>query len=86
MVLLCDSDSDEPEDSNRRRLKKSCDSISKEFGNDNRNPANSVMDSFQFRVIGVICGPLCLHLPTNVGTTLLFLSASRVYFVHKTAK
>jgi len=41
MVLLCDSDSDEPEDSNRLRLKKSCDSISKEFGNDNRNPANS---------------------------------------------
>jgi len=28
----------EPKDSNRRRLKKSYDTISKEFVNDNRNP------------------------------------------------
>jgi len=34
----------EPKDSNRLRLKKSNDTISKEFVDDNRNPRNSGME------------------------------------------
>jgi len=45
----------EPKDSNRLRLKKSNDTISKEFVDDNRNPWNSGMECFRFCVIGVIC-------------------------------
>jgi hypothetical protein len=46
----------EPKDSNRLRLKKSYDTISKEFANDNRNPEILEWNASRFCIIGVICG------------------------------